>query len=82
MTPAVKILLTIAIMCAIALCITNIVKAVKYYKKYLIDIFEYNKGRGYFDTWHKSLHNCYTYTTWSVVFFCVAVLIYSFLYNG
>lgn len=56
--------------------IISLRKSHKWYKKYLVDLFEYNKGRGYLQTWQDDLHKFYSHLTWSVVFFCVCVIIY------
>lgn len=73
-----KTLMVITLICSLLLIIINAVKAMKWYKKYINDIFEYNKGRGYYQTWVNSLNNCYKYTTWSFAFLCLSYIIYCY----
>lgn len=72
----IKILLSISFFCSLISMIISLRKSYKWYKKYLVDLFEYNKGRGYLQTWQDDLHKFYSHLTWAVVFFCVCIIIY------
>lgn len=67
------------LICSLILVFTNLAKARKWYKKYMIDLFEYNKGRGYYNTWVKSLDLCYKYSTWAFAFACLSYIIYCYI---
>lgn len=76
------ILLLICAVCFVTIHIRHIVKARKYYKKYCRELFEWNQGRGYLQTWNNSRDKFHNHLAASIISAVVVIALYIIILYG